>query len=259
MSVTKRGFWAIAAAVVATWAAADAALAQGEGTSMFQMFFLSGDWLGLVITWLLLIMSTTGIAMVIYHFMQNRQASIMPDETVETAEELVGERRLQELIDYMAEDDSMYAEMVGAALAEAPNGFGAMERAIEESGDMLSARRIRSLEILNVLGAVGPMLGLFGTVYGMIQAFQAIVASGSSVKPADLAAGISTALVTTFWGLVVGIPAVAGYALIRNKVDGMAAEAMVRADELIGQLRPGKKKAGGEKAAPKPETPAEEG
>ncbi len=103
---------------------------------------------------------------------------------------------------------------------------------------MLIARRTRAVEILSILGAVGPMMGLFGTVYGMIKAFWTLVEIGGSPDPSDLAEGISTALVTTFWGLVVGIPAVAGYALIRNKIDALGAEVIFEADRLIGQFRP---------------------
>jgi biopolymer transport protein ExbB len=84
----------------------------------------------------------------------------------------------------------------------------------------------------------------------MIVAFQTIVDQGGQPSPEELAAGISTALVTTFWGLIVGIPAVAAAALIRNRVEGLVTEAMVEADHLIGRFRPGggKKKAGGEPA-----------
>jgi len=85
-------------------------------------------------------------------------------------------------------------------------------------------------------------MGLFGTVYGMILAFQQLVASGGSPDPAKLAAGISTALVTTFWGLIVAIPALAAYALIRNKIDALTSEGLVIAEELISPFKPGAKR-----------------
>jgi biopolymer transport protein ExbB len=94
------------------------------------------------------------------------------------------------------------------------------------------------VEYLNVVGNISPMIGLFGTVYGMIVAFQRLVAAGGNPDPAELAGGISTALVTTFWGLVVAIPALAAYALIRNRIDAMTSEALVVAEELIGPFKP---------------------
>ena len=100
----------------------------------------------------------------------------------------------------------------------------------------------RSIEPLNVLGQVAPMIGLFGTVYGMIVAFQSIVASGGSADPVALAGGIGTALVTTFWGLLVAIPALAAYAFIRNRVDAISSEAESTAIELLQRFKstPGK-------------------
>jgi biopolymer transport protein ExbB len=72
------------------------------------------------------------------------------------------------------------------------------------------------------------MIGLFGTVYGMIVAFQAVAASGGQADPALLAGGIGTALVTTFWGLIVAVPALLAYALLRNRVDAVLADALDR-------------------------------
>ena len=100
------------------------------------------------------------------------------------------------------------------------------------------------------------MIGLFGTVYGMILAFQAIVVTGGDADPIMLAGGISTALTTTFWGLVVAIPALAGYAIIRNRIDQFTTEATSRAEELLSHFRPRPGRAAARSAdarpAPKP-------
>ena len=92
------------------------------------------------------------------------------------------------------------------------------------------------------MGNIAPMVGLFGTVYGMIVAFQQLVDAGGSPDPVDLAAGISTALVTTFWGLVVAIPALAAYAVVRNKIDAITAEGLVAAEQIIKPFRPSRQK-----------------
>ncbi len=108
-----------------------------------------------------------------------------------------------------------------------------MQRAMDMTAGEVVASRGRRVEILNVIGQVSPMLGLFGTVYGMILAFQSIVASGGNADPVLLAGGIGTALVTTFWGLVVAIPALAGYATIRAKLDASQAAAINQAAEIV--------------------------
>ena len=77
----------------------------------------------------------------------------------------------------------------------------------------------------------------FGTVYGMIIAFGAIVAAGGSADPVALAGGIGTALTTTFWGLVVAIPALAGYAILRNRIDALTIEATIEAEHVLRLFR----------------------
>ena len=100
------------------------------------------------------------------------------------------------------------------------------------------------------------MIGLFGTVYGMIAAFASLVEAGGRPNPADLAGGISTALVTTFWGLIVGIPAVAGGAIIKNKIDGLMLETMVQAEALIRQFQPSSRKKSSSGSSPPGRAPS---
>jgi biopolymer transport protein ExbB len=102
------------------------------------------------------------------------------------------------------------------------------------------------------------MIGLFGTVYGMILAFQSIVVAGGNADPVLLAGGISTALTTTFWGLVVAIPALAGYGIIRNKIDELTTEATLTAQELVNQFRPKPRAKSPESARNAGEAPADD-
>jgi len=256
------GAWALAqddGAAGAAPEAADAAPAAGGATSFAAMFFWSDSMVGVVIIWLLVLMSVATVALIIHFLLQNRKETISPDAIAEDVEALLAERKFRDAIDVCEEDPSTLGEIMHAALSEASNGYGAMERAVEETGDLASTRKLRSMEILNVFGAVGPMIGLFGTIYGMIVAFQTIVDQGGKPQPADLAAGISTALVTTFWGLIVGIPAVAAAALIRNRIDGLVTEAMVEAEGLISRFRgagSGKKSSSGGSSSSRSEKPA---
>ncbi|MEX1015451.1 MAG: MotA/TolQ/ExbB proton channel family protein [Phycisphaeraceae bacterium] len=213
-----------------------AAFAQeDEATTVtyLQMFFLSGDLIGLIIVWLLLLMSAFSLGFALMLFIQYGRSKLVPDATRNELEGLLADKKYREAIDYAQTDPSYLGKLTSSALGEASNGYGAMERAIEEAGDMETTRILRPVEYLNVVGNIAPMIGLFGTVYGMIVAFQQLVASGGSADPADLAAGISTALVTTFWGLVVAIPSLAAYAMIRNRIDALTSEGMVVAEQII--------------------------
>lgn len=221
----------------------------GGAASFAESFFISESYLGQAVIALLLLMSVATVALIIHFLMQNRKSTIMPPEAVEEIEGLLDEKKFRDAIKAAEEEPSVFSEVMHAALAEASAGYNAMERAIEETADLASTRRLRALELLNVFGAIGPMIGLFGTVYGMIVAFNEIVEAGGSPNPEDLAKGISTALVTTFWGLVVGIPAVAAAALVRNRIEGLITQSMLEAEGLIGRFRTGGGRKSGRAAA----------
>lgn len=237
--------------------AQDGATAEGGGTSFFKAFFLSDDYLGLAVIWLLIIASFVCMSLTLLFTTRYRRKSIMPDETREDIENLLAEKKYKDAIAYAADDESFLGKITSAALSEAANGYGAMERALEEKGDAETTKILRPIEILNVMGNIAPMMGLFGTVYGMIVAFQSLVDAGGSPDPVDLAAGISTALVTTFWGLIVAIPALAAYAVVRNKIDALTTESLLVAEEIIKPFKPSSKRrkssSSSSKPAPNPE------
>lgn len=238
-------------------------LAQGQEMSMFQMFFWSEDVIGLVIIWLLILMSIVCIGYSIMLMLRYRRTALVPEDTQLQLEEMLNAKQYRDAIAYANEDPSYLGKVTSAGLNEASNGYAAMERAIEESSDAEVSRMLRPIEYLSVLGNISPMMGLFGTVYGMIVAFKKLVEVGNA-NPQELAAGISTALVTTLWGLIVAIPALAAYAIIRNKIDALTSEGTLMAEELIRPFKPGAKKSstssgksdpGRPRATPKPEEP----
>ncbi len=97
-------------------------------------------------------------------------------------------------------------------------GFLEIERAIEGAGQHETALLVSNLRVLGAVANLAPMLGLLGTVLGMIKAFNVISQSGTG-NPGLVAGGISEALITTAFGLVVGIPTLAAYHYFRGRVD----------------------------------------
>ncbi|MEE9405023.1 MAG: MotA/TolQ/ExbB proton channel family protein [Algisphaera sp.] len=220
-----------------------------QSTSFFRAFFLADDFLGLLIIWLLIVASVVSLSLIGLFLMRYRRGTVLPNATQQGIEGLINQRKYREAITYANSQPSYLGRITGAALNEANHGYAAMERALEEAADAEATRMLRPIEILNVLGNIAPMVGLFGTVYGMIVAFQSLVDAGGSPDPVELAGGISTALVTTFWGLIVAIPALAAYALVRNKVDALTAEALLVSESIIKPFKPVPRKpkpAGGE-------------
>lgn len=227
------------------------AAAGAESTSFAAAFFISrGSIFGTAIIWFLLALSVFSVGLMGYMWLINRRIHILPEGLAERARQLVLAQQYRELLGLLSADVSYFGRVLSAALHESSHGFGAMLRALEQAADEYTTRRLRQIEILNVIGNVAPMIGLFGTVYGMILAFQSIVAAGGRPSPVDLAAGIGTALVTTFWGLIIAIPSVAVYALIRNNVDALTSEAMLEAQDLVNRFRPSQGGAAPSAAAP---------
>jgi biopolymer transport protein ExbB len=222
---------------------------RAPGGSLVSAFFVSYqtdpvsgeesvELLGSMIIWLLLFLSVLSIGLMGNLAMANRRRTIVPQGVLEEVTRLIRGGKFREVLDLTSVDRSFYSQVLHAGLSEASHGFSAVLRALEQSSEEMTTGRLRRVEYLNVLGQVSPMIGLFGTVYGMILAFQAIVLTGGNADPILLAGGISTALVTTFWGLIVAIPALAAYAIIRNRIDEFTTEATLHAEEMLNQFRP---------------------
>src|SRR5204862_5694787 len=100
-----------------------------------------------------------------------------------------------------------------------------------------SARLFRKLEFMSVIGNIAPMLGLLGTVTGMLFAFYEIAQQKGTAGAADLAVGIYQALVTTVVGLIIAIPSLGAFAFFRNRIDQIMAEAASAANHAFTPLR----------------------
>ncbi len=234
-----------------TLAQADASLAmpsanagKGVRVSLAEVFFIQRhpatrkvEWLGSAITWFLLALSAASLALMVAFAWDSREGAIAPVELLRRARGLLRENRVDEALELARSHPSFLSEVLIAALAESDSGRQAMTRAAMQVSDERTMHRLRRIEPLNIIGNVAPMIGLFGTVYGMILAFREIVAAGGAPDPVGLAAGIGTALVTTFWGLIVAIPALAVYAVLRNRLDELTTLASRHAEDMINHFR----------------------
>ncbi|MDY6914010.1 MAG: MotA/TolQ/ExbB proton channel family protein [Planctomycetota bacterium] len=208
----------------------------------FSILVWPGGGLIGMILWLL---SVVMVAISVEYFISIRRVNILPDDIRDQVGEFFGNKQYREAIELTVNDPSLLSYMVHAALTEAANGYSAMERAMEEASEERTTKLLRHIEWLNLLGNIGPMLGLLGTVWGMIQAFFKIVEKGGMPDPKALAGSIGIALVTTLLGLGVAIPALSVYSIMRSRIDTLTSEAMVVSQELISNFRPGKKASAG--------------
>ena len=164
-----------------------------QTVSYFDVLFLRCGVIGHIL-WALSVI--TGV-LIVRQLLAVRPKILLPGGLTNQLAGLVGGGQVNQAMELAGRDDSLLGYMVHAALMESPMGYQAMERAMEEALDQQTASILRKLEWLNVVGNIGPMLGLMGTVWGMIMAFVAIWETGGIPDPSNLAGAIGIALVTT--------------------------------------------------------------
>jgi biopolymer transport protein ExbB len=221
------------------------AMAQDGGRPQVQSFWWIvktawfNDFISFIDITLIFLASIGSIALIIEHALTIRRTTMLPDMSVATIKTMFDERRFREALEYCQEDPSFVASVVHAGLIEAANGYHAMEKAMGDAAEERTARLFRKIEYLNLLGNISPMLGLFGTVYGMMDAFRTL-STMSNPDPSALAGGIMVALFSTFLGLAAAIPALTGYAIFKNRIDHLSIESALMAEELLANFKPQK-------------------
>lgn len=191
----------------------------------------------------LALMSLGGGVLIVDAIIQVREANIIPAQVTERIRNLIAARQFKELMEYTAAEPSFVATALNAGLRRARQGFAAMRDGVETSSAEQSANWFRRIEFLNIIGNLGPLVGLMGTVLGMIISFNAINPTevgmhDGSQRAASLAPGIATALWHTFGGLFVAIPCLMVFGYYRTRVDKITMKASLLADELIESMRP---------------------
>ncbi len=201
------------------------------------------------ILWIIAILSVLGLTLIIQGFIKNRSEIYMPEADVQHIRDLIAQKKFKDLIEHTETDPSFVAQALNPALKRAPS-FSSMKEAMETAIGEQTAERFRSIEFLNIIGNLGPLLGLTGTVLGMIEAFNDMRNSGGNASPDKLAGGIARALAHTFLGLFLAVPCLACFGVLRTMVDRLTVRASLVCEELLLMVKPQESKpAGGPPAA----------
>jgi biopolymer transport protein ExbB len=112
----------------------------------------------------------------------------------------------------------------------------AILKAMEQIGEEENLKLEQRLSLISLVGTISPMVGLLGTVDGMVQSFQVIALSNATPKPSELAQGVSMALITTLVGLWLAIPAIISFNLLKNQLSRMTLDVGVTAEQLMGRF-----------------------
>lgn len=184
-------------------------------------------------TVVLLAGSMIGIGLIVRCGIEVREPRVLPRGPIGNLRDLAGRGRLGELRDETERDETFLGRTIRAALAASP---GARREAAELVASEECAKLFRAIEPLNVIGTLGPLVGLAGTVWGMILAFTSLGETGGQAGAADLSLGISKALFHTLLGLLLAIPCLLAHGLYRGVVDRLCNRGMIIAGEIVDRL-----------------------
>lgn len=199
---------------------------------MFEII-KSGGWLMLP----LILCSIVSMAIIVERFWSLQKKKVLPPELVKQVWRMARDKKLDDTTLRKLKNSSSLGFILSAGLTNSHYGRDVMKESIEEAGRQVVHELERFLNTLGTIASIAPLLGLLGTVVGMIQAFSAIVEQGVG-DPAVLAGGISVALITTAAGLTVAIPSLIFHRYFERLVDEyvvyMEAESLKLIDILHG-------------------------
>ena len=190
--------------------------------------------------YILLAMSVVGLALVWYYLFSLRRSQVVPQKFSVELKQLVSAGQWEEALQFTVKDHSALAEVAQCALAYRRGIKGGdpalVKDVMEGEGSRQASLMQNQIQYLQDIAVIAPMIGLLGTVLGMLEAFNAVALDIAKAKPMVLAAGVSKALITTAAGLMVGIPAMMAYAYFRGRVTRLLAELETVSAELLASL-----------------------
>ena len=220
-------------------APAAAAAPAGEGgeaptkhPSKLMWFLESSGWIGAI----LLVLSIYFIATVSRLFVEFRPQVAMPPDIIAEAESLLEKRDFKGIYSLVKEDDSDFSRLLAAGITELSSGLAEGRDAMERVNEVIVVNMEKKISMLAVLGTLGPMIGLLGTLKGMIGSFSVIALSDTQLKASEVAGGISEALILTFEGVGLSVPAIYFFAVFRNRLQSITTNTLLEADEFLRRL-----------------------
>lgn len=193
----------------------------------------AGGWLMLPI----LTCSVVAMAIVVERLWSLQETKVVPTALVNQARRLLAHDRISDSTLGELQRHSPLGRILAAAIAHRNQSRESIKNAIQEVGSHVAHELQRFLNALGTIATVTPLLGLLGTVLGMIQVFTRITSAGVG-NPTELAGGISQALITTAAGLGVAIPALMMYRYFKGRIEGLIVEMERESLKLVDAIKP---------------------
>ncbi len=169
-------------------------------------------------------------------FLELRPEVAMPPDLMDDIKQKMEKKDYKGVYQSIKEKECLFTKLASAGLGELSAGLAESRDAMERVGDVQSTELEKKISMLAVLGTLGPMIGLLGTLKGMIASFSQIARSDAGLKASEVAEGISEALLLTFEGVALSVPAIYFFAIFKNRVSSILANTMFAADEFVKKL-----------------------
>ncbi len=183
-----------------------------------------------------LLVSFILVALIMMNLLQVRRDVLLPSSFVEEFEQKLNAKDFQGAYEFARGDDSFVGRVLAAGMGRLSRGYPEAVEGMQEAGEDENMALEHRLSYVAMIGSIAPMMGLMGTVQGMISSFDKIALSVVAPKPSELADGISTALVTTLIGLLLAIPAMVFHGILKNRIQRLVLEIGMVSEGLMGRF-----------------------
>ncbi|MEJ7594726.1 MAG: MotA/TolQ/ExbB proton channel family protein [Planctomycetaceae bacterium] len=183
-----------------------------------------------------LLVSFILVALIMMNLLQVRRDVLLPSTFVEEFEQKLNAKDFQGAYEFARGDESFVGRVLAAGMGRLSRGYPEAVEGMQEAGEDENMALEHRLSYVAMIGSIAPMMGLMGTVQGMISSFDKIALSVVAPKPSELADGISTALVTTLIGLLLAIPAMVFHGILKNRIQRLVLEIGMVSEGLMGRF-----------------------
>lgn len=203
-----------------------------EKQNMLMWLIETSGFIGLII----LVISIFFVHRTVTLFLEMRPEIVIPPELVQQYDALLTKKDFNGIYQASKQSESPLGQLVISGLTVMASGMGEAREAMDRTGEAITVKMEQRISMLAVIGSLGPMIGLLGTLKGMISSFSVIATSGTQLKAAEVASGISEALVLTFEGVALSVPAIYLFALFKDRVATLSVDAQNLAGEYVRKI-----------------------
>ncbi len=210
---------------------------EGTGSLLEKILGIKAGLFGITIQVTILLTSVFMVGWTIECFINIRKDKLVPPEVIGQLQAYIDEGNLEGAMQFCEAAPNILTRTIGAPLSRMQSGVDVMNQAAEQQLSVEAGKLNAHISPLSLVSALGPMMGLFGTVSGMVGAFDVMAEKGASLSPSDVASQIGLALMSTVMGLVVAIPGMIFFWLFSNRVVGIIDDIGLVVDDMMDRLR----------------------